>query len=390
MPTITTAIRGSPATCRPSSSITSSTISVRNDTIDQVDTGRGLKSVNRESISWATTPLSAAETRDKQGGLNPPIRLRLQGDEAAVLRKGDLLAGPTLDAPSKNLKLLVGPYGTGTGEWRWDVAAKPAIEPANCASRTPAARRPSSPGPAPCGPRAMRWRRSRGRLSIENSSSRSSTGGVGGYSDYAAGAPPLDTDQDGMPDDWSMLTSSIRRQFNANARDLSQRSTTWKCISTACSVRSAHERHLHHRKLPAANTIARWSCIIATPAICRSSTTTAICRPPQIAEDRRFENLTQIWLARRSLQVAGDADGRRAGTLLHRRRLGLGEVPEVGRDRAADAPQSAVPLDAPGAEAAAWASATGCWAPTRPRAFGTSATPSSPEPEFSAAASCGR
>ena len=85
---------------------------------------------------------------------------------------------------------------------------------------------------------------------------------------------------------------------------------------------------------------------------CRSSTTTAIFRRGEIAEDRRFENLSQIWLARRSLQVAGDADGRRGGTLLHRRRLGLGEVPKVGRNRAADAPQSALPLDAPGTEAA--------------------------------------
>ena len=130
-------------------------------------------------------------------------------------------------------------------------------------------------------------------------------------------------------------------------------------------------------------TIGRSSCITATPATCRSSTTTAICRRPQIAEDRRFENLTQIWLARRSLQVAGDAGGRRGRTLLHRRRLGLGEVPEVGRDRAANAAQSALPLDAPGTEAAAWASATGCWVPTRPRASGDECNAKLAQPEFS-------
>ena len=50
--------------------------------------------------------------------------------------------------------------------------------------------------------------------------------------------------------------------------------------------------------------------------------------------------------------MAGDARGRRGRTLLHRRCLGLGEVREVGRDRAQDAPQSALPLDPPGAEAA--------------------------------------
>ena len=49
----------------------------------------------------------------------------------------------------------------------------------------------------------------------------------------------------------------------------------------------------------------------------------------------------------------------------------------MGRDRPQDAPQPALPLDPPGAEAAASASATGCLRPPRPGASGTSATPGS-------------
>ena len=75
--------------------------------------------------------------------------------------------------------------------------------------------------------------------------------------------------------------------------------------------------------------------------------------PRQIAEDHRFANLAQIWLYGdhykwRAMRTAGVAE-----RLLHGRRERLGEVRKVGRSRAADAPQSALSLDAPGTQTAA-------------------------------------
>ena len=75
--------------------------------------------------------------------------------------------------------------------------------------------------------------------------------------------------------------------------------------------------------------------------------------PPAPAADRRRPPLRESHAdlaLRRPLQVAGDAGQRRPRALLHRRRLGLGEVPEMGGNRPQDPPQPALPLDPPGAE----------------------------------------
>ena len=56
--------------------------------------------------------------------------------------------------------------------------------------------------------------------------------------------------------------------------------------------------------------------------------------PKDIAENRRFDNLFEIWLEGRPLQVARDARQRRRRALLHRRRRPLREVPGLGADRA--------------------------------------------------------
>ena len=114
---------------------------------------------------------------------------------------------------------------------------------------------------------------------------------------------------------------------------------------------SDHERHLHHRKLPLAKRPGRRTLSPLRPR----SADHRLPLPPAAAADRRGPPLRQPradLALRRSLQVAGDALGRRGGTLLHRRRHGLGEVREVGRGRAQDAPQSALSLDPPGTQAA--------------------------------------
>ena len=54
---------------------------------------------------------------------------------------------------------------------------------------------------------------------------------------------------------------------------------------------------------------------------------------------------------RRPLQMARDARERRARTVLHGRRRAARQIPGVGEDRAPDAAQSALSLDAPRAEA---------------------------------------
>ena len=150
-----------------------------------------------------------------------------------------------------------------------------------------------------------------------------------------------------------------------------------------------HDRRLHYRKLSAAKRPrgGTVSSLRPRPADHR------LPLPSSAGRGGRGSTLRELdadLAGGRSLQVAGDAGGRRAGAVLHGRRLGSGKVPEVGGDGAPNAPQSAVPLDAPGTEAAAWASATGCWAPTRPRAFGASATRNCSRPSSPPAASCGR
>ena len=69
--------------------------------------------------------------------------------------------------------------------------------------------------------------------------------------------------------------------------------------------------------------------------------------PRQIADDHRFRSLTEIWLDGdhykwRAMRAAGRPRARH-----HRRRVRLGEVRGLGRDRPPDAPQPALSLDAP-------------------------------------------
>ena len=73
--------------------------------------------------------------------------------------------------------------------------------------------------------------------------------------------------------------------------------------------------------------------------------------PKDVAENRRFSNLFEIWLEGDHYKWrAMRANGVRRA-LLHRRRRPVREVPGLGAHRAAHAAQSALPLDAPGAEA---------------------------------------
>ena len=105
--------------------------------------------------------------------------------------------------------------------------------------------------------------------------------------------------------------------------------------------------------------------------------------PRQIAEDHRFANLTQIWLYGDHYKWrAMRASGRR-GTLLHRRRHGLGEVREMGRGRAANAPQPALSLDAPGTQAAAGHQRPPAQPANRAGRSGTIATPRLPRDDMS-------
>ena len=51
--------------------------------------------------------------------------------------------------------------------------------------------------------------------------------------------------------------------------------------------------------------------------------------PQEIAEDRKFENITQVWLWR-PLQMASDAFQWCGRILYHRRRTGQRKIPEMG------------------------------------------------------------
>ena len=112
--------------------------------------------------------------------------------------------------------------------------------------------------------------------------------------------------------------------------------------------------------------------------------------PRQIAEDHRFANLAQIWLYGdhykwRAMRSAGVAERYCTGDATR-----LGEVREVGRSRPQDAPQSALPLDPPGTEAALRHQRPPAQS-RRPRgASGSSATRCLPTTACRAAASCGR
>ena len=73
--------------------------------------------------------------------------------------------------------------------------------------------------------------------------------------------------------------------------------------------------------------------------------------PREIAENRRFKNLFEIWLEGdhykwRAMRANGVAERFCTGDAAPRR-----EIPGLGRHRAAHAPQSALSLDASGVEA---------------------------------------
>ena len=53
---------------------------------------------------------------------------------------------------------------------------------------------------------------------------------------------------------------------------------------------------VHHRRLPAARPTPPGGCITGSPPDGRSSTTTATCRRRDLASNRRFANLFEIWL----------------------------------------------------------------------------------------------
>ena len=115
--------------------------------------------------------------------------------------------------------------------------------------------------------------------------------------------------------------------------------------------RVKHDRRLHYRELSAAKRPrgGTVSPLRAGPADHRLPLPSAAGRG---GRGSTLRELDADLAGGRSLQVAGDAGGRRARAVLHGRRLGSGEVPEVGRDGAPNAAQPAVPLDAPGTEAA--------------------------------------
>ena len=74
--------------------------------------------------------------------------------------------------------------------------------------------------------------------------------------------------------------------------------------------------------------------------------------PPQdVAQNRQFAESVRNLAGGRPLQVARHAGQRRGRALLHRGRRSRGKVPGVGAHGAVHAAQSAVSLDAPGAEA---------------------------------------
>ncbi len=106
-----------------------------------------------------------------------------------------------------------------------------------------------------------------------------------------------------------------------------------------------HEK-VQRRKFPAAKPCGR----AALPRSCGQDAHHRLPLPPQprIRGLRPpFPQSGRDMARRRPLQVARDAHQRRRGALLHGRRLGLGEVREVGRDGALHHAQSALPLDAP-------------------------------------------
>ena len=107
-----------------------------------------------------------------------------------------------------------------------------------------------------------------------------------------------------------------------------------KSSSTTISSSTARRRSISTRAFARRQPIIDYHCHLS---------------PHQIADDHRWRSMTEIWLEGdhykwRAMRAVG-----RSRALHHRRRVGLGEVRGVGVDRAADAAQPALPLDAPGA-----------------------------------------
>ena len=92
----------------------------------------------------------------------------------------------------------------------------------------------------------------------------------------------------------------------------------------------------------------------STRDVCRAAADPRLSLPSaagDIADDRRFANLFEIWLEGDHYKWrAMRANGVRR-TLLHRRRTAVREIPRLGAHRAAHAAQSALSLDAPRAAA---------------------------------------
>ena len=76
--------------------------------------------------------------------------------------------------------------------------------------------------------------------------------------------------------------------------------------------------------------------------------------PQEIAEDRQFENITQVWLGGDHYKWRQMRSNGRA--LYYRRCVRSGEIPEMGRDTGARDRKPAVSLESSGASALFWIS----------------------------------
>ena len=73
--------------------------------------------------------------------------------------------------------------------------------------------------------------------------------------------------------------------------------------------------------------------------------------PKDVADDRRFANLFEIWLEGDHYKWRAMRASARAGALLHGRRRSVRQIQGLGRDRSAVPAEPPVSLDAPGTEA---------------------------------------
>ncbi len=159
------------------------------------------------------------------------------------------------------------------------------------------------------------------------------------------------------------------------------------CVALIRSV--LDERHLHHRKLSSCRTTARLNSITASPAICRSSTTTATCRRG------RLPRTTASPTSRRSGSMAIITSGGRCDRPAWRNAIAPA-TPRTGRNSRSGprwCPRRSAIRSITGPtwnSSGPSGSATACSIP-RPRGeSGSSATRCSPATTCRAAASCGR